>query len=309
MDQDIVIFDLDGCTADDEWRKEYIQKDNPDLVAMYKNYHDRCEQDSVLPAAKAIIDACRADGHKICFFTGRPIEYKDATMRWLKKQFDFTEAEGYLLCMREANDHRPSVEVKADMVGMVRNAFPTARILGAYDDREDIVQMYRSTFGMVAAELNATGLAPYMYGEYTRTVPIHEVVAASSEPLPTMPPPYAEAADDVRGEYNYEEPTTEWKPRTAVDVLQAAAGTYKVSNAVYKNNHEQVGEILRIMFPDGMTLLHPGDHEVYSLLVQIVGKLTRFGNNQLRHPDSIRDLIVYAAMLETIMSKHDIKFP
>jgi hypothetical protein len=308
MDQDIVIFDLDGCTANDEWRKEYIQKDNPDLVAMYKNYHDRCGLDGVLPPAKAIIDACRADGHKICFFTGRPIEYKDATMRWLKTQFDFTEAEGYLLCMREANDHRPSVDVKSDMVGMILNSFPTSHIIGAYDDREDIVEMYRNKHNIIATVLNAAGMVGYRFGEPNANRPIHEVVASSNKPFPTEPPPYAEAADYIRGEYNDEEPTA-FVPRTAVDVLQAAAGTYKVSNAVYKNNHEQVGEILRIMFPDGMTLLHPGDHEVYSLLVQIVGKLTRFGNNQLRHPDSIRDLIVYAAMLETIMSKHDIKFP
>jgi hypothetical protein len=300
MDQDIVIFDLDGCTADDEWRKACIDKSNPNIDAMYKNYHDRCEQDDVLAPAKAIINACRADGHKICFFTGRPIEYKDATMRWLKKQFGFTESEGYLLCMREANDHRSSVEVKSDMVGMIQNSFPTSHIIGAYDDREDIVEMYRAKHGLISVIMNAAGIVAYEFGGATRTAPIHEALREHTT---------EQVFSQEEATSMFEPDAKEWEPRTAVDVLQAAAGTYKMSNAVYKNNYEQVGAILKVMFPNGIELHHPGDHEVYSLLVQIVGKLTRFGNAGLRHPDSIRDLIVYAAMLETIMSKHDIKFP
>jgi hypothetical protein len=300
----IVIFDIDGCVSNDEHRRKYIDKDNDDLIAMYKNYHDRCEQDTVLPIADSFIRACRAAGQKIAFFTGRPIAYKVQTIRWIMKNLEIPETEGFILCMREEGDFRPSEHVKYDMVQMIMNQFRDDTIICAYDDQEKIVDMYEKSFNIPTTVLGLHGMKDFYYGDRVRSEPLHEVVAATTSDrsdsmmLHEAPPPYADA-----------ETPDDFLPRTTVDVLKAAAGTYETSNAVYKNNHTQVGEILRIMFPDGMSLHHAADHEVYSLLVQIVGKLTRFGNAGMRHQDSIRDLIVYAAMLETIMSKHDIKFP
>ncbi|QBQ72380.1 haloacid dehydrogenase-like superfamily protein [Serratia phage MTx] len=90
------------------------------------------------------------------------------------------------------------------------------------------------------------------------------------------------------------------KPKTAADVLAEMADTFRERNAVYKDNAAKVGEVMAVLFPDGVTLRTVADHKFYHLFELLIVKLTRFTNSGLKHEDSLHDLTVYGAMLEAI---------
>lgn len=86
------------------------------------------------------------------------------------------------------------------------------------------------------------------------------------------------------------------------EVLRAAADLFEERNKTYKNTTEQCGKILNDLFPNGITLKKWEDYERFHILVLIVVKLVRYGNNweEGGHPDSIFDQTVYSAMLAAI---------
>lgn len=88
---------------------------------------------------------------------------------------------------------------------------------------------------------------------------------------------------------------------TPHEILNEAAETFKTRNAVYKNNYKHIGPVMAGYFPDGIQLLTPTDYIRFHLFMLIHVKLTRYTNNWANgHQDSLRDIAVYAAMLESI---------
>lgn len=88
--------------------------------------------------------------------------------------------------------------------------------------------------------------------------------------------------------------------RTAADMLEAMAVTFRERNAVYGNNFERLGHALHSMFPQGLTIATPDDWtRLYFFMLQQV-KLSRYATNFTNggHPDSVHDTAVYAALLE-----------
>ena len=86
-------------------------------------------------------------------------------------------------------------------------------------------------------------------------------------------------------------------------ILEAAAATFRERNAVYKDNYIKVGQIMAILFPDGITLKNTADFTKWHLFELMIVKVTRFVNGDLEHHDSIRDIAVYAAMIESLLGK------
>ena len=85
------------------------------------------------------------------------------------------------------------------------------------------------------------------------------------------------------------------------EILRQAAETFRERNAVYKDNTKRVGEVLSALFPEGVHLQTPKDQEHYHLLVLLVVKITRHAVAWPKgHQDSVRDLAVYAAMIEAL---------
>lgn len=93
---------------------------------------------------------------------------------------------------------------------------------------------------------------------------------------------------------------SEW---TAADVLQRMADTFRERNSNYKDNYKVVAEVMQALHPDGINAETKHEHEVVHLWYLIIVKLTRFAVSGLTHIDSIHDAAVYAAMLESIISK------
>lgn len=92
------------------------------------------------------------------------------------------------------------------------------------------------------------------------------------------------------------------RQRIAADLLAEAAETYRARNKVYGDNFKMVGKVMLGLFPNGVTLKTPHDHNRFHILMLIIVKLTRYTVNWEGggHADSIHDATVYAAMLEWI---------
>lgn len=91
--------------------------------------------------------------------------------------------------------------------------------------------------------------------------------------------------------------------KTAADILAEMADTYRERNKVYGDNYKRVGAVMKALFPAGVQLQSEQDFNTWHLFELMVVKLTRFANSGLTHQDSIHDLAVYAAMVESLINK------
>ena len=91
------------------------------------------------------------------------------------------------------------------------------------------------------------------------------------------------------------------KPTTA-QALDNACVTHTEKAKEYGDSIDIVGDVLGAMFPDGLDLNTAGDFSRFSKFNWIVCKLCRYAQNMRRggHKDSAHDIIVYAAMLESV---------
>jgi hypothetical protein len=155
-----VIFDLDNCLADDRERIKLInwQEQHPDQ--RYADYHRDISNDLVGNYDKFISATLNATP---VFLTARPhtvgrSNIRLQTMYWLKEHLG---VEDPILLMRNVGDHRPSVELKRMQLSHLSEwDVRYEDIVCAYDDREDVVAMYKS-FG-IRAEVLAIHLVDAM---------------------------------------------------------------------------------------------------------------------------------------------------
>lgn len=90
--------------------------------------------------------------------------------------------------------------------------------------------------------------------------------------------------------------------KTADEFLTEAAKTFKDRNAVYGNNHLNVGGAMASFFPNGVLLKTADDFNRFHIFMLGVVKVSRYANNWPKggHADSAHDNTVYSAMLESI---------
>lgn len=87
------------------------------------------------------------------------------------------------------------------------------------------------------------------------------------------------------------------------DILAEMADTYRERNKVYGDNWKTVGHVMMALFPDGVSLFDADSFQRWHLFELIIVKLTRFVNGNMTHVDSIHDIAVYAAMLESVITQ------
>lgn len=131
-----IILDLDNCISDDGWRINKILRSKNDKLEKYHIYHSLCG-----------FDQCKNEmlfrhQQDIIVLTGRPIMYRPMTEHWLQLNKIFPK----VLLMRNNYDFRSSVDLKRSMVDMLDGIYQVdlAEVTCAYDDREDIVAMYKA---------------------------------------------------------------------------------------------------------------------------------------------------------------------
>jgi hypothetical protein len=78
---------------------------------------------------------------------------------------------------------------------------------------------------------------------------------------------------------------------------------FEERHKIYGNDYENVGDILMGMFPDGLTLDTPEKFRRFYMFVFMLSKLNRYSQALAKgqgHSDSLKDLAVYATMLDEL---------
>lgn len=88
--------------------------------------------------------------------------------------------------------------------------------------------------------------------------------------------------------------------KTVPEALADLGKLYRERNVLYKDNYLQFGHMMVALFPNGVKLSTPEDHNRFALFVHIATKLTRYANQigSGGHIDSLDDITVYAQMLQ-----------
>lgn len=139
MIKKVSIFDLDNCICDDGHRQQWLKNEKLKRSYRFHQYHTRSCIDSPANLGKIATPS-------ILIFTGRPEEYRDITAVWLQHNLP-KHIKVLGLFMRPSKNFKSAVAVKQEMVDRVLDtATPLGlgidRIFKAYDDRQDIVDMY-----------------------------------------------------------------------------------------------------------------------------------------------------------------------
>lgn len=83
--------------------------------------------------------------------------------------------------------------------------------------------------------------------------------------------------------------------KTTIDFMAAAIQTFKQRSEQYGESYKRHGEVMRALFPEGLTICGVEEFNRFGILNMIVSKLLRYTNDWHNpHEDSIHDLGVYA---------------
>jgi len=136
----IYIFDIDGTLADISHRLHFIQQKPADWTGFFR----ACPADKPIKEVVEIYKVLQNE-HSIKIITGRSSEILDETAQWLGDNGMFFSD----LLMRESGDHREDYIVKAELFdNLIRthywNQVPVELIAGIFEDRKQVVKMYRA---------------------------------------------------------------------------------------------------------------------------------------------------------------------
>lgn len=91
-------------------------------------------------------------------------------------------------------------------------------------------------------------------------------------------------------------------PTSPAETLRTLGDLQEDKDAEYGADWRKFGPRMAAFFPDGVTLRTPQDFGRFAILMHIVGKVGRYTANFAEggHPDSLKDMAVYATMLEAL---------
>ncbi|QEG09894.1 phosphatase [Escherichia phage Mansfield] len=277
-------FDLDGTLFDDRWRLDRIKVAGP--LSDYDDYHSGIGYDQFYPDIASSVESATLRGESVEYWTARPKKYRQATFERLDNVFPFDE---FIIKMRDDGDKRPSMTIKSKWLQYVLR-HGDYRIINVFDDRQDILAAMRKEamdYNSMAQNKIAFTFNLCKAGEVVQQLAIDPSATGQEE----------NKAVEI-----------EQSPATAADILDAMAATFRERNAVYGDNAVMVGQVMQVLFPNGVTLKTPEDYHMWHLFELKIVKLTRFAISGLKHEDSIHDDGVYSAMCERLVNTHNINF-
>lgn len=278
------VFDLDGTLFDDRWRLDRIKVAGP--LSDYDDYHSGIPSDEVYPNIARYVAEAIQRGEMVEYWTARPFNYHRQTIEKLKREIDSGD---FPLRMRSEGSKKSSVKVKIDCLAYVLR-HGDYRIINVFDDRQDILTAMREeafNYNSMAQNKIAFTFNLCKAGEVVQQLAIDPSATGQEE---------TKAVE------------VEQSPATAADILDAMAATFRERNAVYGDNAVMVGQVMQVLFPNGVTLKTPEDYHMWHLFELKIVKLTRFAISGLKHEDSIHDDGVYSAMCERLVNTHNINF-
>jgi predicted secreted acid phosphatase len=132
MDEEIVIFDIDGTLADVSERVHHLEKKPKDWDAFFQGI----PQDKAIRSMVRLCNILHESGLKILLCSGRSEQYRPETVEWLAQQ----GVEYHELILRRDNDKRSDAVVKREMLA----GLDRSKILFVVEDRREVVEMWRS---------------------------------------------------------------------------------------------------------------------------------------------------------------------
>ena len=136
----IYLFDIDGTLTDTSKRLHYISGETKDWAAFYAN----AAYDAPIWETITIVRALHNAGQRIFMSTGRPESTRGLTMAGMSKYRVPVE----VLYMRTDNDHREDYVVKSEILDHIYSdqpqTVPYNKIAGVFEDRQQVVDMYRA---------------------------------------------------------------------------------------------------------------------------------------------------------------------
>jgi len=91
------------------------------------------------------------------------------------------------------------------------------------------------------------------------------------------------------------------KKAVVPEALRSCAEIYEERNKLYGDNYKRFGQVMGILFPNGINLDNEMEYNRYGIFVQMISKIMRYAENwEKGHPDSLDDLSVYSQMLNEL---------
>ena len=86
------------------------------------------------------------------------------------------------------------------------------------------------------------------------------------------------------------------------DALANLGEIYRERNETYGDSYHKFGEVLEVLFPNGLTLNNASDFNRFICFFSAMGKLVRYSNSfdTGGHIDSLDDASVYCQMLQQL---------
>jgi len=133
------IWDIDNCLADDTHRLPLIDLTACDNEERFAKYNAAMGGDE--PCHVDLFNAVAMVATPV-FFTSRPQTFHAETVAWLQRHYRVCANRIY---MRAAGDKRDTVALKHHMLVRLRREFAYSNCtIVAYDDREDVCDMYQA---------------------------------------------------------------------------------------------------------------------------------------------------------------------
>jgi hypothetical protein len=132
----IYLVDIDGTIADLTHRLPLIQKEPADWDAFYMAAGEDKPIWEVITVVRALFDS----GQRVIMSSGRSEISRAITVEWLRQY----RVPYHGLYMRKANDHREDNVVKSELLNNITSDNPTLTVGGAFEDRQQVVDMYRA---------------------------------------------------------------------------------------------------------------------------------------------------------------------
>lgn len=129
------LVDIDGTVADLTHRLRLIQGDKPD----WDGFFDLCWNDKPIWEVIETVKLLKEAGADIIMLTGRSEVIRLKTMDWLHQYGIPFDA----LYMRSRGDRREDYIVKGELLDEVLKEYGMRGIIGAFEDRKQVVDMYR----------------------------------------------------------------------------------------------------------------------------------------------------------------------
>lgn len=247
----VVMMDLDGCVADDRWRQNKL----PHNGGSWDEYHDGCDRDVVLGHGGAVLRSHIEAGHTIIFTTGRPAKVGKKSGDWITEHFGISK-DDFAILMRPDADHRRAVDLKAEFADFVLGH--KHDIVAAYDDRSDIVEMYRSK-GINACVLDHKGLQIWQPDERPPVV-----TSEQREIVQGDPKAQAQAEVPVEHQKFDDVPVVRSNPRKP-----------------------DASDIMSLILPNGANLTGSNAHRTYILFVSAINGLLEFAHAGMSDGDGL----------------------